>query len=88
VQTLSTPLGALYGNLFSIQDYNNDGLYQYASRWYDGKIDVVEFQLKNQKPDNISLSWHLTNKEKMKVIESLKNEENEKALKKLVELLQ
>jgi hypothetical protein len=88
VQTLSTPLGALYGNLFSIQDYNNDGLYQYASRWYDGKIDVVEFQLKNQKPDNISLSWHLTNKEKMKVIESLKNEENEKALKKLVEMLQ
>lgn len=87
VQTLTTPLGALYGNLFNIQDYNNDGLYQYASRWFDGKIDVLEFQLKNQKPDNISLSWHLTNKEKKKVIESLDNEDNKKSLNRLIELL-
>lgn len=86
-ETFSTPIDALYGNLFHIQDFNNDGLYQYASRWYDGKIEVLEFQLNNTLRDNISLSWHLTNREKQKVYESLDVTENKASFKRLRELL-
>lgn len=87
MNSVSSPVNSFYGNLFSIQDYNNDALYQYASRWFDGQIDVVEFQLKNEKTDNISLSWHLTKTEKQKIIKSIKEEENKAALKKLISLL-
>jgi len=85
--TLGTPMDAFYSNTFNIQDYANDGLYQYSSYWFDGKIDVIDFQLHNKKPDNISLSWHLTNKEKRKVLSSLAIPENQAALLKLKKLL-
>jgi len=88
METFATPLNALYGNLFHIQDFNNDGLYQYASRWFDGKIEVLEFQLNNTLRDNISLSWHLTNREKRKVYESLEANENKASFKRLNELLE
>jgi hypothetical protein len=87
IGTLSTPMDAFYSNTFTIQDFSNDALYQYCSYWFDGKIDVIDFQLHNQKPDNISLSWHLTNKEKGKVLSSVALPENQAALLKLKYLL-
>lgn len=87
-QSISSPVNSLYGNLFNVQDYNQDQLLQYASNCYGGKIDVITFQMRNSKKDNISLSWHLTEKEKQQVLSSIDLPENIAALKKLKVLLE
>jgi hypothetical protein len=48
---------------------------------------VVDFELRNEKPDKISLSWHLTKREKKKVVESIHLPENKLAFKRLEVLL-
>ena len=85
--TLSKPLGSFYGNWFQIQDFEQNQALQYASAWFDGKIDVIDFELRNEKPDNISLSWHLTNKEKNRIRASLLLPENQESIHRLKELL-
>lgn len=85
--TLSRPLGSFYGNWFQIQDFEQNQMLQYASAWYDGKIDVIDFELRNEKPDNISLSWHLTNREKNRIRESLLLPENQESIQRLKDLL-
>jgi hypothetical protein len=87
LQSISAPAQSLYDNLFSVQDLNQNSLLNYAGLWFDGPLDVVDFELRNEKPDKISLSWHLTKKEKKKVIESIKLPENQLAFKRLKVLL-
>lgn len=87
VGTLSTPMDAFYSNTFTIQDFSNDEIYKYGSKWLNCKVDVIDFQLHNLKSDNISLSWHLTNKEKRKVLSSLALPENQAAMLKLKNIL-
>lgn len=86
-ESFTSPVGSLYNNLFSIQDYNQDELLLYADEWFDGKIDVVDFQLRNAPEEPISLSWHLTTKEKEQVIKSIDLPENKYAILRLKQLL-
>lgn len=88
MQSIQEPVGSLYGNLFHVQDFNQSDVLNYAGEWYKGKIDVVDFVLYNQYWDNISLSWHLTNKEKRKVYSSVNTPANQLAFKKLKLLLE
>lgn len=84
---LSKPMGSLYSNLFDVQDFNQNLQIQMADSWCKSKIDFVDLQLRNEKDDHISLSWHLTNKEKKKVYESIHLFENQTAIKRLKELV-
>jgi hypothetical protein len=84
---ISKPVGSFYENLFNIQDFTNDQLIQYTSKWYKGKIDVIDFQLEIEKGGSISLSWHLTNKEKRQIVEALELPDNRIAMQRLVELI-
>lgn len=86
-EALSRPLGSFYGNLFQVQDFNQNQQIQMADLWCKSKIDIIDFELRNELNDRISLSWHLTNKEKKKVSASLYLPENQAAIKKLEELL-
>jgi len=87
-ERLLTPFGSLYGNWFQVQDYNNDDLIEYASDWYSGSLELITYQLKSQDDEPISLSWHLTTKEKNNILYSLKDPENIEAEKKLLQLLE
>ncbi len=84
--SLSRPLVSFYGNLFTVQDYQHDYEIEQSSHWFAGKIDVIDFELSNDAPDIISLSWHLTRREKNKVMESMNSPKNKLALKKFLEL--
>ena len=86
-QSLSKPMGSLYGNLFDVQDYNQNSLIQMADYWCKSKIEFIDLQLRNEKYDHISLSWHLTNKEKKKIFASILLPENQEAIKRIVELV-
>ncbi len=86
-QNFARPLGRFYGNLFNTQDFQQNQLIQYASLWFNEKIDVLNFELQNEMPDNISLSWHLTVREKRKVLNSLYLKENQENIQLLQDLL-
>lgn len=88
IQSLTRPLESFYSNLFYMQDFTQSQELEYISSWYPGQIDVVDFQLKNEQPDHISLSWHLTNHEKQKVLNSIFLPENRATVKQLYKLLQ
>lgn len=84
---LTRPMGSFYGNLFEVQDFNQNQQILSADVWCKSHIEIIDLQLRNDKTDHISLSWHLTAKEKRKVLASLFLPENQEAIKRIVELL-
>ncbi len=87
MENFITPLGNIYGNLLTIQDYNQDEAYEYAKSWFSTQFDFVIFELPTKEQD-ISLSWHLTTREKRSVYNSINLPANKKAVKDLLQLLQ
>ena len=88
LKIISNPVGNIYSNMFNMQDFNHDQLVQYAGSWFDGPIDVIDLQLKSHDVSNISMSWHLTSKEKVRIRESVKLPENQEAIRRLKKLLE
>jgi hypothetical protein len=87
VSELLSPFGSLYGNWFDVQKYNHDELLHFLKEGYNGKIDVLEYNLNKSEDHYISLSWHLNAKEKQQILNSVNLEENletEKTLKTLL----
>lgn len=82
LENIITPLGNIYGNLLTIQDYNQDEAYEYAKGWYKGKFDFIKFELPTKEQD-ISLSWHLTTREKESVYNSVYLQQNNISFQKL-----
>jgi len=85
-ETFFSPVGSLYKNIFQIQDFNSDQMLQYLGNKFEKPIDVLDFELNNSE-NEISLSWHLTTKEKEKILNSIYSKDNQKSLKRLKELL-
>ncbi len=44
IQKFLTPIGSLYSTWDYFQDFNNDNLLEFSQTWFNGKLDVVEFQ--------------------------------------------
>lgn len=86
IENIVTPLGNIYGNLLTIQDYNQDEAYEYAKGWFNGKFDFIKFELPTKEQD-ISLSWHLTTREKVSVFNSVFLSENQSSFKHLLNLM-
>jgi hypothetical protein len=86
-KNLLSPFGSLYGNWFEVQDYNNDELLEYTSARYSGEVDVIDYQLNRGAEEYISLSWHLTSKEKKQILSSIDLKANQEAEKRLIEHL-
>lgn len=82
-----TPLGNIYKNLLTIQDYNQDEAYEYAKSWANFPFDHVLFELPTREQE-ISLSFHLTTKEKMRVINATSVPRNKESMDQLQLLLQ
>jgi hypothetical protein len=79
-------LGNIYGNLLTIQDYNQEESFQYAQSWFKGNLHYITVELPTKEQD-ISLSWHLTTREKNLVYNSVYLPQNQEELKKLVDIL-
>ena len=85
---LVRPMGNVLDNIFYMQDFENDQHVLYASEWLGSDLDILNFNLrKEEKKDNISLSWHLTRVEKRAILNSIHNPENEASVKRLLTLL-
>lgn len=86
IENITTPLGNIYGNLLTIQDYNQDESYEYAKAWLTSPFDFIIFELPT-KEQEISLSWHLTTRERRSVYNSVYLEQNQVAIARLLELM-
>jgi hypothetical protein len=84
---LLLPFGNMYGNFPRVQDFNQDELFSTAIRSMNYPIEVVTFNLRENFNDKISLSWHLTKKEKEKIINAIHSEENHASLGRLLSIL-
>lgn len=84
---IMNPLGHIYDNLFIMQDYINDDLTVYAHSWLNTDLEVIDLELMRPEVEDISLSWHLTTKEKQIIKKSAYNEKNQAAMMRLKELL-
>ncbi len=91
VEHLTNPLGNIYSNLFNMMDFHQDEQVKVASKWFDAPIDVIDFQLRSTEDktqEEISMSLHLTKKEKEKVKQSIYLPENENSITRLKQLLE
>jgi len=86
-ERLLLPFGNMYGNFPRVQDFNQDELFSTAIRSMKYPIEVVTFNLRENFNDKISLSWHLTKKEKEKIINAVYSEENNTSLQRLLTIL-
>jgi hypothetical protein len=86
LENIVNPLGNIYGNLLTTQDYNTDENFQYARSWFKGRLDLISFELPTKEED-ISLSWHLTSREKNSIYTAVHTDQNRAAFDKLNELL-
>lgn len=77
LKNITAPLDNLYSNWINVQNFEQDQLLQYASSWFNGGIEVIPFMLKSDPEQRISLSWHLTNSEKHRIIRALYGSENQ-----------
>lgn len=85
-ESFSSPIESLYGNLFAVQDYHVDNLSQYLKNEIDQPIDIINFEMENEE-NNVSLSWHLTTKEKEAILSAIHSASNQNALHRLKENL-
>jgi hypothetical protein len=86
IENIITPLGNIYGNLLTIQDYNQNEAYEYAKSWFNGRFDFITFELPTKEQD-ISLSWHLTTREKISVYNSVSLPENKASFEYLIKAM-
>lgn len=85
-ENILTPLGNIYNNLLTIQEYLHDEDFSMIGNWYKGKIDVLRFELPTKEQD-IGLSWHLTTREKNTIYNSTNIIPNKYSFERLNELL-
>lgn len=69
---LVNPVANLYENWGNIQDYHHNFLIKYTDEWIDGKLDAIFFEyVPTRKEREISMSLHLTSREKLEIKETL-----------------
>jgi len=85
-ERLTSPFKNVTGNFILMQDYSNDNALVTAKTWVQCPLDYVQFEMP-ETDEKISLSWHLTEKEKNFINWAAANVENKKSLEKLKNLL-
>ena len=87
IDKITLPFGNMYKNFTKTQDFDQEQLLQNGIKGYKFPVDVVAFNLRENKTDRISLSWHLTKNEKQKIERAFKSSSNQLSLQKLKSLL-
>jgi hypothetical protein len=84
---ITLPFGNMITNFTRTQDFDQEQLMKLCSKSFDFPVDVVTFNLREKSKDRISLSWHLTKREKQKIENAFNSKENQQGLIKLKSLL-
>lgn len=85
-QRFIRPIGNFYGNYHHAQEYDATELIEGAQN-ADVPIELVTFALRDNPHDMISLSWHLTQREKNDILRIFNSEYNQNQMEYLIDLL-
>lgn len=85
---LTLPFGNMYGNFTRTQDFDQDELMKIGFESFSFPIDLLTFNLREAQKDRISLSWHLTSQEKIKIANALYSSDNQESMNRLIKLLE
>lgn len=83
---LTRPISGIVESFNNLQIYNKSLLMEWSRKSLDLDIDMVRFSLL-EKQDNLSLSWHLTEKEKREIKNTFENPSNQESYRKVIELI-
>lgn len=87
-EKIFSPIGTLYNNWVEIQDYQNENIMNTLSSLLDVEYEVLTFEYQPaQHDERASLSFHLTAKEKMDIVQSATSVYNEAVYLRLAQLL-
>lgn len=84
----TAPVSNVFRNFPRIQDYDQDELWKVFESKYAAPIKTIQLNLREVTKDKISLSWHLTEHEKLKVKKAIKRPTNGLALLKLYKMIE
>jgi hypothetical protein len=74
----SLPFSNVYGNFPRTQDFDQEELLKMATFDRSFPLRMVSINLREGSKDRISLSWHLTSKEKFKIKKAVLSKENQR----------
>jgi hypothetical protein len=83
--SITTAITMPYKNFFGVQDFVNDENFRFIAPYFKNKIHQITFCLTPKK--KVSLSLHLSEKDKKKVLEEIHEEENQASVEFLKQLL-
>ena len=81
---LTEPFQGALNNYFNFQRMNGENLYRQTQKQLRKKIVFINLQINNNKR-HISVSWHLTNREKKIISKAMNNSQNQKEIKKFLD---
>lgn len=84
---LTLPMGNVYKNLIRVQDFNEEELMKIGIQPMQFPVDLISFNLREYWDDRISLSWHLTKQEKVKIREAFHSDANKHSFQQLRRIL-
>ncbi len=84
---LFLPFGNVYNNFTRTQDLDQEQLMKLCSHSFSFPVEKITFNLREDYNERISLSWHLTKREKNKIEQAFQSKENRKAAQRLKELI-
>lgn len=82
-ESITQPFGTFYNTVLDVQDYQMEEQLRLAYEWYDGPVEMIELILERDEENPISLSWHLTEKEKKRIKNSVLSAHNQGVFKTL-----
>ncbi len=86
---LFDPISSIYVNWSDYQDFHFDQEINNASYWLKPNLHILTFEYTPSETNSAaSMTWHLTTKEKLDVVNAIKNFHNQTELKKIISLLQ
>ena len=83
---LFSPFATVINNLLKVHDYVNDDLVNSINDWFNGEVDVVTLYMDQPIDEEISMSWHLTPKDKIRIYNSLTSKDNVKSIEKIKDI--
>lgn len=81
------PFSNMYNNFPRTQDFDQEELLKMMVQREDFPISLVSLNLREGAKDRISLSWHLTTKEKVKIRKAIFSRENQQGVRRISEAL-
>jgi hypothetical protein len=88
LENLFSPVGGVLNNISRTHMHENDLLLQFASAWLHCDLNVVDFRLSDiTRKREISVSLHLTSREKEYIREAVTDPNTVAAMKRVQELL-